>query len=85
MTRKDLYLSTFKGYPEWDADTQAESIEALIATYSHWLAKYSPAQTYSLEERIDDIRFMIEIDLIEYEQKEQYEICSILRDSLELL
>lgn len=85
MTRKDLYLSTFKGYPEWDEETKAQSIEAVISTYAHWLAKYSPAETYSLEERIDDIRFMLEMDLIEYQDKEEYEICSILRDTLDVL
>ena len=86
MTRKELYLSTFRGYPEWDDETKAQSMESVISTYAHWLARYSPNdEHYPVEERIDDIRFMIEMDLQDYLEKEEYEICTLFRDTLDIL
>ena len=85
MTRKEFFLSTFRVYPEWDSDTKAESLEILIGEYARWQKRYTFGESYNIEDRIEDIKWMIEADLILYQDKEEYEICTILRDALEQL
>jgi len=85
MTRKELFLSTFKGYPSYDSATKALSLETLIAQYARWQKRYSVEEYYSVEDKIEEIKWMVEADLITYEEQEEYEICTILRDVLEIL
>ncbi len=79
------FIDSFSGYPNWDAKTKAHAIELLVGKYAYWQSRDTHGISYSIEERIEEIREQVEQDLEEYLELEDYEICQILKDVTEVL
>ena len=75
MKDNHLYMSTFIDYPNWDTKTKGYALEILLEKY---IGNYT--LIVDVNQFVDELRLDIEKDIEYFESKEEYEICTILRD-----
>lgn len=66
------FILKFKGYPRWDQDTQDEALKLLFGFY---------VDNYGDDALVE----LLEEDLKWFETQQEYEICTIIKDLIELL
>ena len=69
------YMSTFKGYPEWDRLTKRFTLEKIVHDWSERLE-----QTSDVEYVISIFKEDIKEALKYYERIDEFEICQLLKD-----
>ncbi len=80
MMYNEPFMKSFRGYTEWDEPTQAQALELLLKTYirEHGLIIDASEFVEILEQEIFE-------DIAHYEALEEYEVCQLLKDLLDVL
>lgn len=80
MHNQENFMRSFRGYTDWDEKTQAQALELLLTTYirEHGLIIDASEFVEILEQYVFD-------DIAYYEDLEEYEVCAMLKDLLDVL
>ena len=71
MDSEYKFMASFRGYPNWDEDTQDQ---ALLMVYGFYVDNYGD----------DNLIEYLEEDLAIYEIRQEFEICIILKELIRL-
>ncbi len=69
------FMKTFRGYSEWDKETKEHALEILLKRYIEEYDEVIVPLNFAISTYEE-----IELDLKFYEQREEYEICVILKE-----
>jgi len=67
-------VNNFRSYPEWDTDLQEEARERVVHEYVKII------YAGSADQMLEDLKFVIKMDLQLFQEDEHYEVCQLLRD-----
>ena len=68
-------MNQFEGYLEWDQEKKEHAIEVILKAYITDYGIITDATEF-----IEYVKEDIEFDIAYYLEREQYELCTILRD-----
>ena len=71
MDSEYKFMASFRGYPNWDEETQKQ---ALLMVYGFYVDNYGD----------DNLIEYLEEDLAIYEMRQEFEICIILKELIYL-
>lgn len=74
------FMNQFRGYLEWDNDLKAQALELVLKAYIQDYGLITDATEF-----IETVEQFIMEDIEDYLEREEYEICTLLRDLLEYL